>query len=50
MMHGEFQENEERETAKELLQFLDNARKQPWIETVESIHMKQSSRKMWAVT
>ena len=48
-LYEEFQENEDPETAKELLKSLDHARKQRWIETVENINMAHSSRKGWAV-
>lgn len=47
-LYAEFQETEDPEIAKELLQSLDHARKQRWIETVENIDLSRSSRKGWA--
>lgn len=48
-LYNEFQETEDPETAKELLKSLDEARKQKWIDTVENIDMRRSSRKGWAL-
>lgn len=48
-LYAEFQDNEDPETAKELLKSLDEARKQRWIETVENINMTKSSRKGWSI-
>lgn len=48
-LYNEFLETEDPETAKELIQSLDEARKQKWIHTVENIDMKRSSRKGWSL-
>ena len=48
-LYEEFKETEDPDTAKELLRSLDEARRRRWIETVEGMDMKRSSRKGWAV-
>lgn len=48
-LYAEFQETEDPEVAKELLKSLDIARKQRWIETVESIDLSHSSRQGWSL-
>lgn len=48
-LYAEFQENEDPNTAKELLISLNEARRQRWNETVENLNMTHSSRKGWAV-
>lgn len=48
-LYAEFQDNEDPETAKELLKSLDEARKQRWINTVENIDLSRSSRKGWSL-
>lgn len=48
-LYAEFQENDDSETAKELLESLDNAGKQRWTNTVESLDLTRPSRKGWAL-
>lgn len=48
-LYTEFQENEDPDTAKELLKSLDIARKERWINTVENIDLKRSSRQGWSL-
>lgn len=48
-LYEEFKESEDPETAKELLKSLNEARRSRWIETVEKMDMKRSSRKGWAL-
>lgn len=47
-LYAEFQENEDPETAKELLASLNEARRQRWTDTVTNIDLTHSSRKGWA--
>jgi len=46
-LYNEFQETNYRKTADALLSSLDKARKEKWINTVEEIYYKRSSRKAW---
>lgn len=48
-LYNEFVQSGEQEIADELITSLDAARKQKWIETVESLDFKTSSRKAWSV-
>lgn len=47
-LYAEFLDTESPEVAKELLQSLDEARRQRWTKTVESIDLTRSSRQGWA--
>lgn len=48
-LYAEFQDSEDPETAKELLKSLDDARRQRWINAVESMDYTHSSRKGWSL-
>lgn len=48
-LYAEFQDNDDPETAKELLKSLDEARKQRWISTVENLNLTHSSRAGWSL-
>ncbi len=48
-LYAEFKDNDDPETAKELLKSLDEARKQRWINTVENMNLTHSSRKGWSL-
>lgn len=48
-LYKEFCESGENEVADELIHSLDNARKEKWLKTVESMNFTHSSRKAWSV-
>jgi len=45
----EYKQNPNTELGKSLLASLDSAKKQKWIDTVESLDMRKNSRDAWAV-
>lgn len=47
-LYKEFCDSGDREVADELVQSLDNARKQRWLKTVENMNFTHSSRKAWS--
>lgn len=48
-LYKEFCESGEREVADELIQSLDNARREKWLKTVQDMNFTHSSRKAWSV-
>jgi hypothetical protein len=48
-LYKEFKQSGEREIADDLVTSLDTARRQKWVETMESLDFKTSSRKAWSL-
>lgn len=48
-LYNEFEASGDTEIADDLLQYLDNARRQRWMDSVEKMDFKHSSRKAWSL-